>query len=216
MKDFYLFAGPNGSGKSTIISSYLEDETILFLNADYCARTNPDIQNMPDGIEKSIQAQKETERHLHAMISNGLSFAWETVFSHESRLEIMESAKKQGYLIHLYYITTKNPDINVARVRTRVMQGGHDVPEGKIRSRYFRSISYLPQMILAADEVMVFDNSYTNIEPKLLFQKFIKEEEDLNPQMITWAVEDDDITKWVVTHLIRPLERLGYSVPCFF
>jgi len=71
-------------------------------------------------------------------------------------------------------------------------------------------------MILAADEVMVFDNSYTNIEPKLLFQKFIKEEEDLNPQMITWAVEDDDITKWVVTHLIRPLERLGYSVPCFF
>lgn len=216
MKDFYLFAGPNGSGKSTIISSYLEDETILFLNADYCARTNPDIQNMPDGIEKSIQAQKETERHLHAMISNGLSFAWETVFSHESRLEIMESAKKKGYLIHLYYITTKNPDINVARVRTRVMQGGHDVPEDKIRSRYFRSISYLPQMILAADEVMVFDNSYTNIEPKLLFQKFIKEEEDLNPQMITWAVEDDDITKWVVTHLIRPLERLGYSVPCFF
>ena len=215
MKDFYLFAGPNGSGKSTIISSYLKDENIIFLNADYCARTNPDILNMPDGWEKSIQAQKETERHLEAMISNGLSFAWETVFSHESRLEIMESAKKQGYLIHLYYITTKNPDINVARVRTRVMQGGHDVPEEKIRSRYFRSISFLPQMILTADEVMIFDNSYTNIEPKLLFQKFMKGEENSNPHMITWAVEDDDITEWVIMYLMRPLEILGYSIPCF-
>ncbi len=170
---------------------------------------------MPDGWEKSIQAQKETERHLEAMISNGLSFAWETVFSHESRLEIMESAKKQGYLIHLYYITTKNPDINVARVRTRVMQGGHDVPEEKIRSRYFRSISFLPQMILTADEVMIFDNSYTNIEPKLLFQKFMKGEENSNPHMITWAVEDDDITEWVIMYLMRPLEILGYSIPCF-
>ena len=133
MKDFFLFAGPNGSGKSTIISSYLEDENIIFLNADYCARTNPDILNMPDSLEKSILAQRETERHLQAMISNDLSFAWETVFSHESRLEIIEYAKKQGYLIHLFFITTKNPDINDARVRTRVMQGGHDVPEDKIR-----------------------------------------------------------------------------------
>ena len=132
---------------------------------------------------------------MYMMISDGLSFAWETVFSHESRLEIMKVAKKQGYLVHLFYITTKNPDINVARVRTRVFQGGHDVHKDKIRSRYIRSISFLPQMIVAADEVMVFDNSYENIEPKLLFQKFIEEKEDTDPQMITWAVEDDDITE---------------------
>lgn len=216
MRDFYLFAGPNGSGKSTIISSYLEDENLIYLNADYCARADPDIINMPDGLEKSIRAQKETERQLHTMISDGRSFAWETVFSHESRLEIMASAKRQGYLIHLFYITTKNPDINVARVRTRVQQGGHDVPEDKIRSRYRRSISFLPQMIVAADEVMVFDNSSDNIEPKLLFQKFIEGEEGSDPQMIAWRVEDDDITEWVITYLIRPLERLGYSVPCYY
>jgi predicted ABC-type ATPase len=216
MRDFYLFAGPNGSGKSTIISSYLEDEDLIYLNADYCARADPDIINMPDGLEKSIRAQKETERQLHTMISDGRSFAWETVFSHESRLEIMASAKRHGYLIHLFYITTKNPDINVARVRTRVQQGGHDVPEDKIRSRYRRSISFLPQMIVAADEVMVFDNSSDNIEPQLLFQKFIEGEEGSDPQMIAWRVEDGDITEWVITYLIRPLERLGYSVPCYY
>ena len=71
-------------------------------------------------------------------------------------------------------------------------------------------------MILAADEVMVFDNSYTNIEPKLLFQKFIDGVEGSNPQMITWAGEDDDITKWAIMYLIRPLEKMGYTVPCFF
>ena len=83
MRDFYLFADPNGSGKSTIISPYLKDEKIIFLNADYCARADPGIMNISDGLEKSIRAQKETERQLHAMITDGLSFTWETVFSHE-------------------------------------------------------------------------------------------------------------------------------------
>lgn len=56
MRDFYLFAGPNGSGKSTIISSYLEDENLIYLNADYCARADPEIITMPDGLDKSIRA----------------------------------------------------------------------------------------------------------------------------------------------------------------
>lgn len=216
MRDFFLFAGPNGSGKSTIISLYLQNEEIIFLNADYCARADPDIMNLPDGVEKSIKAQQETQRQLDIMITKGLSFAWETVFSHESRLEIMRDAKKRGYRIRLCYITTKNPDINVARVRTRVVQGGHDVPEDKIRSRYYRSVSFLPQMIMASDEVLVFDNSYDNIEPTLLFQKFISEDEDSDPHMVVWAGEDDDITRWVMVHLINPLEKLGYTVPCYY
>ena len=145
MRELFLFAGPNGPGKSTIIGkneAYFSDNHFDYLNADYCARADPDIASMPEGLEKSIRAQKETERRLKEMISAGHSFAWETVFSHESRLDIMKFAKTEGYRIHLYYITTKNPDINVDRVHKRFLQGGHDVPEEKIRGRYGRSVAF--------------------------------------------------------------------------
>ncbi len=133
MSDFFIFAGPNGSGKSTLISAFLNDYDVNYLNADYCSKADPVILTVPDGHDKSIKAQIETERQIHKMISSRKSFAWETVFSHKSRFAIMEYAKKNGYMIHLIYINTIDPDINVARVRVRVKQGGHDVREDKIR-----------------------------------------------------------------------------------
>lgn len=80
MNDFFLFAGPNGSGKSPIISNFLNDIDVIYLNADYCARVDPEIISIPEGIEKSIRAQKETERQIYALISSGSSLVWETVF----------------------------------------------------------------------------------------------------------------------------------------
>lgn len=215
MRDFFLFAGPNGSGKSTIIGAFLSDNHIEYLNADYCARADPDIAKMPEGREKSIRAQKETERRLEEMISAGLSFAWETVFSHESRLEIMKLAKREGYRIHLTYITTKNPDINVARVHNRFLQGGHDVPEEKIRARYCRSVNFLPEMILTADEVSIYDNSYDNTDPRLLFQKLMKSEDDSEPEMIVWEVDDKEINEWVTEYVVNPLDEMDITIQCF-
>jgi predicted ABC-type ATPase len=169
---------------------------------------------MPDGLEKSVRAQKETERQIEKMISSGESFAWETVFSHESRLEIMRSAKVAGYRIHLNYITTKHPDINVRRVHDRFLRGGHDVPEEKIRGRYRRSVSFLPEMILAADEVLIYDNSYDNANPTLLFQKLIGNNDDSGPDMIVWQVDDEEVNEWVMTHVIKPLNDMDIFVHC--
>ncbi|MBP2132370.1 putative ABC-type ATPase [Methanomicrobium sp. W14] len=215
MKDFFLFAGPNGSGKSTIIKPFIDNNSIVYLNADYCARADPVISKMPDGPEKLKKAQAETERLLKEMISEELTFAWETVFSHKSRLGIMEYAKKEGYKIHLTYITTKNPDINVARVHQRVLEGGHDVPEDKIRGRYNRSVAFLPEMVQIADEVLVYDNSYENVDPKLLFQKFIQTEEGVEPEMVVWKTEDTEVNDWVIKYLSGPLMNKGISVKCY-
>ena len=214
MRDFFIFAGPNGSGKSTIIKDLLSENNVIYLNADYCARADPLIAKMPDGLEKSVRAQKETERQIEKMISSGESFAWETVFSHESRLEIMRTAKSAGYSIHLNYITTKHPDINVRRVHDRFLRGGHDVPEEKIRGRYRRSVSFLPEMIMAADEVLIYDNSYDNANPTLLFQKLMGDNDDSGPDMIVWQVDDEEVNEWVITHVIKPLNDRGIFVHC--
>lgn len=215
MKEFFLFAGPNGSGKSTIIERLIDETGINYLNADYCARADPEISKMPDGLEKSKKAQLETERVLRETISVGLPFAWETVFSHKSRLDIMEYAKNEGYRINLTYITTKNPDINVARVHQRVFEGGHGVPEDKIRGRYARSIAFLPAMVLLADEVSVYDNSYDNVDPKLIFQKFIQTECDIEPEMVVWQTGDEEIDEWVINHIVDPLMDRGISIQCY-
>ena len=211
MRIFSIFAGPNGSGKSTLVPDCTD---LIFVNADYCAKEHPIISKMPVGLEKLKAAQKETERQINEMISRGVSFTWETVFSHPSRLSIMKDAKKKGYKIHLTYVTTKHPDINVQRVRSRVLQGGHDVPEDKVRSRYNRSVSFLPQMILEADEVLIYDNSYDRTNPTLLFQKWV-DEDGSEPEYIVWDTIDSEIKEWVMEYIIHPLSEMNITILCY-
>jgi predicted ABC-type ATPase len=71
------------------------------------------------------------------------SFTFETVMSHPSKVELLARAQEAGYRTYLYFIATDDPDINVSRVRTRVRQGGHAVPEQKIAPRYYRSLDLL-------------------------------------------------------------------------
>lgn len=210
MKTFFLFAGPNGSGKSTTIARTLENNPeCLYLNADYCAKSDPDIAAMQEGPKKSIRAQKETERQLIEMINAGKQIAWETVFSHESRFEIMEYAKKHGYYIHLTYIMTKEPSINIQRVQKRAKSGGHDVPRDKVTARYYRSVGFLPAMIQKADEAHVYDNSGENCDPCLVFQKTSG-----NSEYIMTAKDhlSSDVYLWTLHNVAEPLERAGILV----
>lgn len=61
------------------------------------------------------------------------AFTVETVMSDESELEYIRLAKSMGYRIYLYFVSTKDVEINIGRVRFRVETGGHDVPKAKIQ-----------------------------------------------------------------------------------
>jgi len=92
-------------------------------------------------------------------IEHGISFTFETVMSHESKVLFLLHAKEKGFRTYLYFIATEDPKINVARVAKRVMKGGHDVPEDKIISRYHRAIKLLSSALKIVDRGYVFDNS---------------------------------------------------------
>lgn len=100
-----------------------------------------------------------TEFIREALIRTHHEFAFETVMSHPSKLEMMQRAKEAGFRVCLYFVTTRDPDINVARVRNRVALGGHPVNEGKIRSRYTKGLANLADALRLADEAYLFDNS---------------------------------------------------------
>jgi len=95
----------------------------------------------------------------HKLLDLGISFSMETVMSHQSKLDIIQLAKRKGYRVYLYYVSTITPEINVGRVRQRVAEGGHNVDETKIRSRYVRSLEQLREAILLSDRAYLFDNS---------------------------------------------------------
>lgn len=101
------------------------------------------------------------------LLTEGKRFSFETVFSHESKLEIMKEARALGYKVYLYFVSTESPEINKARVVSRKAKGGHDVPEDLIEKRYYRSLELLFDACQIAYQAYFFDNSTDGKESQL-------------------------------------------------
>lgn len=93
------------------------------------------------------------------MLETDETFFYETVFSHKSKLQLLREAKDKGFKVYLYFVSTQDPAINWERVKSRVKQGGHRVPKGKVFSRYYKSLENLYPALKIADRVYFFDNS---------------------------------------------------------
>lgn len=155
MPILHLLAGPNGSGKSTYVARMLQPLTHLpFINADVIAAERwPDAQ-----AENAYEASRAAAAERAEFMATGRSFITETVFSHESKLELISDAVSMGYIVHLHAILLP-VDVTVARVAERVGLGGHDVPEQKIRERYDRLWGLVARARAIADRADFFDNS---------------------------------------------------------
>lgn len=158
-----LLAGPNGAGKTTLYETRVAPSFAgPFINADLIQRD--DLKDA--SMEAAYGAARiATDRRLD-MLDAGRSFATETVFSHPSKLEIIDQARARGYLVIVMHVGVDSADLSVARVRERMVEGGHAVPEDKIRARYERGPPLIRQAVLRADRGMVFDNSRLNEPPR--------------------------------------------------
>ncbi len=102
------------------------------------------------------------------LLFNEKKFSFETVFSHESKIDIMRQAIKAGYKVYFYFISTESPEINKYRVRLRVQKGGHNVPTHLIESRYYRSLDLMFDAAQYAYQAYFFDNSDDNSDFKTI------------------------------------------------
>lgn len=155
MPVLHLLAGPNGAGKSTYVAQVLQPEIHLpFINADEIA-----VQKWPDAQAKHAYAAAQmAAAERRRLLAGRESFITETVFSHPSKVDLVDQASHSKYLVHLHVILVP-VDLAVARVSDRVRRGGHDVPEQKIRTRYDRLWALLADARVRADRTEFLDNS---------------------------------------------------------
>ncbi|MEM6691272.1 MAG: AAA family ATPase [Planctomycetota bacterium] len=155
----YVIAGPNGAGKTTFANEYLPRYALCneFVNADLIAAGlspfNPETQAIASGRLMLARINELTLQRSN--------FAFETTLAgrgHAKRLQAMKD--DHGYTIAFVFIWLPSVEQAIARVATRVTQGGHDIPEPTIRRRYKQGIRnfgsvYRPIM----DEFLVYDGS---------------------------------------------------------
>lgn len=143
-----------------------------------------------------------------ALFEERRRFSFETVFSHESNLEIMEKAAAAGYKVYLYFVSTESPVINQYRVSLRKKKGGHDVPPGKIVSRYYSSLELLYRASQIAYQAFFFDNSF-NEEPFRLIGHF-----KITDSVKVWdTVVPDTQTAWFKKYYLTKALENEDSVP---
>lgn len=157
--EIVVFAGPNGSGKSTI-TTILRPVEMDYINAD-------DIQRILhcNTLSAAKLAEQQREEHL----SNGRDFCFETVLSTDRNLKLLKRAREADFFIRCYYVLTADPQINVARVASRVSAGGHDVPVQSILDRYDRALDLVHELVPLCDVCHIYDNS--GERPYRIFKK---------------------------------------------
>lgn len=155
--EIIVFAGPNGSGKSTI--TQLAKVIEPYINADEIKKAT----NCSD-----LEAAQKADEMRNSLVEQKQSFTFETVLSTDRNLNLLKKAKESGYFIRCIYVITANPQINIHRVKTRFEDGGHDVPEDKILTRYNRCLELIPELIQVCDVFHLYDNTR---KPFRIFKK---------------------------------------------
>lgn len=164
-KNIYIIAGSNGAGKTTFAKRFLPAYAKCphFVNADLIAQGlspfEPQIA--------SLKAGKLVLQQIREFSDRGISFGFETTLSGKSYVRLLQEIKSKGYNLHLYFLWVPDTKLAIARIKDRVSEGGHNVPDIDVCRRFSRSIAnffnlYKPLLT----SWMLFDNS--GIKPELI------------------------------------------------
>jgi predicted ABC-type ATPase len=157
-KNLYIIAGCNGAGKTTASFTILPEilDCKEFVNADEIAKGLSPFQ--PEKV--SFEAGRIMLNRISELLTQNANFAFETTLATKSYKNRILEAKQKNYNVTLLFFWLKNPELAKERVKTRVFEGGHNIPEDIIERRYYRGIKNLFEIYLSiVDQVLIFDNS---------------------------------------------------------
>ena len=158
MKRLFIISGCNGAGKTTASYTILPEllDCDEFVNADEIAKGlspfNPE--------SAAIQSGRLMLDRINKFITSGKDFAFETTLATKSYKNLVKKAKEHGYLVTILFFWLRTSDLAVKRVETRVIEGGHDIPEDVIRRRYENGLNnFFTIFESLVDEWIFIDNS---------------------------------------------------------
>ncbi|WP_261376677.1 zeta toxin family protein [Gillisia sp. Hel_I_86] len=169
-KNLYIIAGCNGAGKTTASFTILPEiiECKEFVNADEIAKGLSPFQ--PEMV--AFESGRIMINRINELLKEGENFAFETTLSTRSYKNKIIQAKEKGYTVTLLFFWLKNIELAQQRVKIRVKEGGHNIPDKVIERRYLRGINNLFEIYLPiVDGALIFDNSYGKHE--LIAQKTV-------------------------------------------
>lgn len=172
-KRFYIIAGCNGAGKTTASFTLLPEmlDCREFVNADEIARGLSPFN--PDNV--AVQAGKIMLNRINELLEYDATFALETTLSSKTYKEKIIEAKRKGFRTTLLFFWLESISLAKERVRTRVIEGGHNIEPDVIERRYIRGVKNLFEVYLPiVDGALIFDNSEG--QPLLIAEKQKDEE----------------------------------------
>lgn len=153
-----LVSGPNGAGKSTTATALVRDGLGIkdYVNVDTIARGLSAFASE----EVAFEAGRIMLKWLDDLAAHRADFAFETTLAGRAFAPWIAKLRESGYEFHLFYLWLRSADEAIDRVRQRVRQGCHSIPEEVIRRRYeggLRNFFRLYSPI--ADHWAFYDNS---------------------------------------------------------
>lgn len=161
----YVLAGVNGSGKSSIGGAAIRQRGVDYYNPDTVARKLLNLHpNMTQAIANG-HAWTLGKEMLEKAIASRQTYAFETTLGGNSITRLLLEAAKAGMKVKVWYVGLESVKLNLARVKARVEEGGHDIPESDIRKRWDSSRRNLIKLLPYLDSLRLYDNS-AEADPK--------------------------------------------------
>ncbi len=154
--EFTVIAGPNGAGKSRLCPYYIHcksfDGDLLALNL---RKEHPEWEERwIDGtVASTLQKQKDEA------IASQKDFVFETNFSNDLILNMIDEFKNAGYKITLFYFGLPSLDDSTYRVMQRKLMGGHDVANKIIEYNFYEGIKRMQQNLHLFDNITFVDGN---------------------------------------------------------
>ena len=154
-----VLAGVNGAGKSSVAGSFIRQAGGDYYNPDEFTRSlllqNPGL----DPAEANSLAWTRGKELLEHAIADGTDFVFETTLGANTIPQLLARAATNGMTVKIFFVGLASVAHHLRRVAARVANGGHDIPEAKIRERWEKSRLNLVRLLPHLAELMVWDNS---------------------------------------------------------
>lgn len=160
MPNVYIIGGPNGAGKTTVALKLFPEVLASkeFVNADFIAKglSAFDMESV------ALAAGRLMVERIHELKSRKKDFAFESTLASRFLAPFLSECKREHYTITLIYVWIESVEIAIERIRERVNQGGHSIPDDVVRRRFERSISNFFNLYKPlADSWRFIDNTYS-------------------------------------------------------